>query len=278
MKSRIHFGCTLLTVFLISLFAACSGDDQQNQGTVIRYGYPDFCKEVPPVNTELYPEGMCKYAAAYCVGQDGGLASHEWPKHGSCTTLAQETFYAEILRLAEYVDGLEGSHLIYDNIGGSVELSVVQDAYGGPSMVSLGCDKECNLVTISTCYSVGPDGTVGEREACGNDVLSSGYDNGCQLNNCQKVNIVFSGECDHTGGSTSDLGNKYEGLSGAAPGDFEQYQFAMIWASRYCCDISTDDAAACEYFKDNPEAYGNTHWTVHGLWPNFNPARIGIGK
>ena len=143
-----------------------------------------------------------------------GLGGHEWPKHGTCAAWAdasggargldQASYYASMFDLARR----EGTPDALKNAaGGSIPLRELQDAFGGPKRVALGCTPGCELTQVVTCYAQGagteddPPGPRARADCPCAGVRDSHYDNSCaERHACAEV-IVLSPEQTGCGGS-----------------------------------------------------------------------------
>jgi len=85
------------------------------------------------------------------------LWDHEWNKHGTCSGLAQKTYFTSALS----VDFQLGTpSLITDNVGGSISLSQLETVYNGSPCqqnsackVVVSCQSGSTLSDITTCWS-----------------------------------------------------------------------------------------------------------------------------
>jgi ribonuclease T2 len=126
-----------------------------------------------------------------------GLGEHEWGKHGTCAAwvdtqgqqrgMTQREFYNATFALAERLgtpDALARAS------GSDVNLRELQDAFGGPSKVALGCSRSCELVQVVQCFKRTADGGIGDAEDCPCvGVRDSRYDNSCE-HSCARVSIL----------------------------------------------------------------------------------------
>jgi ribonuclease I len=55
---------------------------------------------------------------------------------------------------------------------------------------------------------------------------------------------------------------------GAPAGVYENYVFAMEWQPQWSQPPYCDETLAANL---SPSAYAATHWSLHGLWPNYDP-------
>ena len=133
-----------------------------------------------------------------------GLGGHEWPKHGTCAAWAdaageargldQASYYASMFDLARR----EGTPDALTNAaGGSIPLRELQDAFGGPKRVALGCTPRCELTQVVTCYAQGagteddPAGPRARADCPCAGVRDSHYDNSCaERHACAEVTVL----------------------------------------------------------------------------------------
>ena len=140
-----------------------------------------------------------------------GLGAHEWPKHGTCAAwgadaggasgLTQEAYYAAMFALA----AKEGTPdaLVAAAGGDATPLRALQDLFGGPKRVALGCTPSCELVQVVTCYDRGGEGggpgAAAECPCVG--VRDSHYDNSCaEAHACAAVKVLSPEETGCDGG------------------------------------------------------------------------------
>jgi len=142
------------------------------------------CAPPAPVPPDLAP-----LAPAYVSGT---LATHEWSKHGSCTSLAAGDYFAAELaaiRMIPHRDALTA--------GRDMPRSELAHAFGIPAeAVVLGCDDHCRLTQVGFCMAKDAhDRPTGPR-ACSDNVTTSDYDNGCVTRHCDRVAIQAPASCD----------------------------------------------------------------------------------
>lgn len=61
-----------------------------------------------------------------------------------------------------------------------------------------------------------------------------------------------------------------QGIGGYPPNDFDLYCLAQTWAPQFCCGSAGSGEDQC---KNIDNSWGATHFTLHGLWPQFAEAR-----
>jgi len=130
-----------------------------------------------------------------------GLGAHEWSKHGTCAAwvdahgrtpgYTQRTFYDATFALAESLGTPEALRVA---TGSDVSLVDLQDMFGGPTKVALGCTHKCELVQAVQCFERAANGTVGIAMDCPCvGVRDSRYDNSC-AHSCKRVRILSPGQ------------------------------------------------------------------------------------
>jgi len=107
----------------------------------------------------------------------GGLAKHEWKKHGTCTGLMPSAYFAEALRALSLLPGDRGTpEMITANVGGTVPASALRRTYA--KRVAIMTDRACEISEITSCFSKLPDGRVGPQIDCPDHVMK-GRDTSC---------------------------------------------------------------------------------------------------
>lgn len=101
-------------------------------------GWNDMTTYWPDIN---FSENDSRYGAFW---------EHEWIKHGTCTGLDQYTYFTTTLNMLKYK--FITPKVISENIGLSVQKSVLIDALGGLNYVSLQCESEKHLSGVYTCW------------------------------------------------------------------------------------------------------------------------------
>lgn len=149
---------------------------------------PGFC--VPSTGT--LPEEFAELAPGYLT--DGhSLAKREWPKHGSCTGFSASEYFEVARRAMVSMHDRGTPSLIVDNVGESVPLADLQEAFSPPGSAAFSCDGGCNLAEVYTCWSKDKAGGPGELEKCPRLVSSSTYNNSCVTRRCEEVHIEEPG-------------------------------------------------------------------------------------
>ena len=160
--------------------------------------------EISPTNcaakARLIQEGMpreyidiapsyAKWNAEAHRAEVSGLARHEWTKHGTCSGLTPESYFAEALRAFKLLPGDRGTPaLITANVGGSVSAVALRLSYA--KRVAIKADRACQLTEVSTCWSKLPDGRLGPQMDCPEDVMKRR-----DTPSCSALRINQLGQC-----------------------------------------------------------------------------------
>lgn len=141
-----------------------------------------------------YPQ-FCSPPGKDAAGLDGREA-HEYKKHGTCTSLGLDRYFAEESRVAEgeEYDGLRDLLAEAASSKEPLSLGEVLAALGGERRAAIMTDKFCRLAEITTCYRKAKDGSVGERIDCPDHILGSNR-NAAVLEGCQAVHLDPAGSC-----------------------------------------------------------------------------------
>lgn len=114
---------------------------------------------------------------------------HEWVKHGTCSGLSPDAYFAEALNALRFLPGDRGTPaLISGNVGGEVSAAQLRSEYG--RRVAIRADKHCRLSEVTSCFAKGPNGTVGPQIDCPSHVMG-GRDSG----HCSRFVINELGKC-----------------------------------------------------------------------------------
>jgi ribonuclease T2 len=172
--------------------------DEQSRG--LSRAWPQFCgvyahcehaEDATCAPDVAVPPELAQLAPAY-VGD--GLATHEWSKHGSCTSLPAAGYFAAELaaiRMIPNADALQPS------IGKDLARDDLQRAFGvPPESVVLGCDAHCRLTQVGFCLAKDGHDNPTAPTPCTQNVTTSDYDNGCVVHGCARVAIQAAGSCD----------------------------------------------------------------------------------
>jgi ribonuclease I len=99
--------------------------------------FPEKCEAAKKLLPNFLPReyidvapSFTTYDAALRQATVGGLAKHEWSKHGTCTGLAPDQYFAEALRAFELLPGNRGTpSILSENVGGAVGAPALRAAY-----------------------------------------------------------------------------------------------------------------------------------------------------
>eukprot|EP00308_Calcidiscus_leptoporus_P012963 CAMPEP_0119363654 /NCGR_PEP_ID=MMETSP1334-20130426/10570_1 /TAXON_ID=127549 /ORGANISM="Calcidiscus leptoporus, Strain RCC1130" /LENGTH=223 /DNA_ID=CAMNT_0007379159 /DNA_START=114 /DNA_END=785 /DNA_ORIENTATION=- len=157
--------------------------------------FPAHCQSKVKLLTSQLPREYIDLAPAFTRwnmekhhAEVGPLARHEWIKHGTCSGLSAEGYFAEALRAMLTLPGDRGTpRAIADHVGGEVPTSVVRNEYG--KRVALRTDKQCGLSEVTSCWRKQADGTVGQQVDCPEHVIR-GRDT-----KCASLRINQFGQC-----------------------------------------------------------------------------------
>ena len=160
------------------------------------HAWPQFCGGFAHCETTedascapgvAVPPALAALAPAYV---DGTLATHEWSKHGSCTSMTPKDFFAAELAAIHSIPHDATPETVRAAAGHDMARDELQRAFGvAPETVVLGCTATCELTQVAFC--VGKD----ERDRptfptpCTRSVTSSDYDNGCIVRSCERIRI-----------------------------------------------------------------------------------------
>jgi len=148
---------------------------------------PSFCDPSQDVYNK-FNDAWTKYAPGY-VYDDHFLANHEWPKHGSCANLTIDTYFGTSINMTLSVGTPQ---LVLDNVGKSVSQKLLQNGFKFATGVQ--CDSSGRLTGIISCFPNNYDNNLpGQQVDCGNDVMSSSYDNSCS--SYDNIYIASSDKC-----------------------------------------------------------------------------------
>ena len=119
----------------------------------------------------------------------GGLAKHEWKKHGTCTGLSPSGYFDEALRALALLPGERGTPaLIKSSVGGVVDAGALRASYA--KRVAVKADQQCSLSEMTVCFAKQPDGRVGPQIDCPDHVMK-----GRDTPACARLRIGQLGSC-----------------------------------------------------------------------------------
>jgi ribonuclease T2 len=139
------------------------------------------------------PGELARLAPGYV---SGSLATHEWSKHGSCTTLSAAEYFTAELAAIRAIPGEATPDALRDAIGHDIARDDLQRAFGvPPESVVLGCDPHCRLTQVGFCFAHDARDRPTTSIACTANIRTSDYDNGCAVRACERVAVQAAGAC-----------------------------------------------------------------------------------
>ncbi|MFT3698694.1 MAG: hypothetical protein QM831_36445 [Kofleriaceae bacterium] len=134
------------------------------------------CAPTAPVPTEL-----AAFAPAYV---NGTLATHEWSKHGSCTSMQPAAYFQAELAAIKSIPhrDLQPGEMAREDLVKSFGIA--------PESVVLGCNASCELQQVAFCIAKNDGDQPTTPTPCTTSVTSSDYDNGCAVKHCDKVKLA----------------------------------------------------------------------------------------
>ena len=174
--------------------------DEQSRGKP--RAWPQFCgayahceqaEDATCAPEVAVPPELARLAPAYA----SGLATHEWSKHGSCTSLPAASYFAAELAAIHAVPSDATPDALRAAIGKDLARDDLQRAFGiPPESVVLGCDTNCRLTQVGFCFAKDAHDNPTVPTPCTQNVTTSDYDNGCVVRGCARVAIQAAGACD----------------------------------------------------------------------------------
>jgi ribonuclease T2 len=157
-------------------------------------GHDATCEPDP----STIPGEMRELGPGY-VGDHAFLATHEWPKHGSCTGMTSSAYFRAALDAMKSLPGEGTPDKLRAAIGADVAADELVRGFGVPAdSVLLGCDAHCRLQQISFCLAHDASGKPTTPIACPVNTTNSRYDNGCVTRRCERIAITETGACGAT--------------------------------------------------------------------------------
>lgn len=138
-------------------------------------GYPSFCTDVD--FDAKYPEAvgmdtMTKYwpnvQAQEGTSSYDDFWEHEWTKHGTCSTLDEQTYFQTAI---DTIEKYGTPSIVTENVGGTLSADDIRNAFGGKQRVALKCSNNKYLVGAYTCWSQ-KNGIPQAQIDCNNEVVS----------------------------------------------------------------------------------------------------------
>jgi ribonuclease T2 len=140
------------------------------------------------------PADLAQLAPDY-VGS-GTLATHEWSKHGSCTTLSAAGYFGAELAAIRSIHLDVTPDAVRAAAGKDLARADLLNAFGIPTAsVVLGCDAQCHLTQVGFCIAKDAHDNPTTPVPCTQNVTTSEYDNGCVTRGCDRVAIPTAGAC-----------------------------------------------------------------------------------
>jgi ribonuclease T2 len=133
------------------------------------------------------PAELGALAPAYLTGD---LATHEWSKHGSCTTLSAGDYFSAEVAAIRSLPGNGTPDALRGAAGHDLARTDLARAFGIPAgSVVLGCDAQCRLTQVGFCIAKDAADHPTTPTPCTASVTTSDYDNGCVTRGCDRVAI-----------------------------------------------------------------------------------------
>jgi len=152
------------------------------------YSWPQFCKNAtydftdcdPAVNKTTPAPEFCDmssgvatrmarvWAERYPSHRWGGLAAHEWAKHGSCTGSDQLAYFQLVDDLVSPLAGGAGGALVSASVGENVSFARLSAAFAadaGQHAAALGCTPDCALSDVWLNYDIAAKAFVDASDA-----------------------------------------------------------------------------------------------------------------
>ena len=139
-----------------------------------------------------YPSN-CEYTGKASAPK--GRMRHEWEKHGTCTGLNSDGYFAEEDRIFNEDVILDVREQFDEVNGGTLPLGSILSTLGGERRVAIMTDKFCRLTEITTCWAKNADGTVGAQVDCPDHVLGSSRNSAATKGHCGKVYLDEANTC-----------------------------------------------------------------------------------
>ena len=173
--------------------------------------YPQYCGAYASCGTDPTPEcnpdpasippAMHTYGPGYLADQRF-LANHEWPKHGSCTSLAPGPFFAAALGTRAVWPSHDWTpELVRQNVGGKVATTALAAAWrttvgadAPDGSVLLRCDQGCHLAEVSICFAHDAGEIPTTPIVCPSSAATGGQ-NTCVPRRCSEVELTRADEC-----------------------------------------------------------------------------------
>eukprot|EP00962_Isochrysis_galbana_P028127 scaffold8866_cov96-Isochrysis_galbana.AAC.2 len=144
--------------------------------------------QLPREYVDLAPS-FTKWNPAAHRAEVGDLAKHEWKKHGTCSGLGPDAYFAAALEAMKRLPGDRGTPpAITAHVGGQVDAAQLRAQYS--RRVAVRGDGACRLSEVTSCWAKGPGGAVGPQVDCPAHVMA-----GRDSPRCSTFLINALGEC-----------------------------------------------------------------------------------
>ena len=158
--------------------------------------FPSNCAAKAQLVHEAMPREFVDIAPSFATwnaearrAEVGGLAKHEWKKHGTCSGLRPDGYWNEVLRAFKQLPGDRGTpQLLTNSVGASVDAAALRSAYS--RRVAVRADRMCQLSEVTSCFAKQPDGSVGPQVDCPAHVMK-----GRDSPECATFRITQLGQC-----------------------------------------------------------------------------------
>ena len=185
----------------------------QNDGS----DYPASCNGSPgcatsavcPLNTQHLDEALRNELDAKWMPGYPNLADHEWKKHGTCSGLDQNDYFAAVVSVAAKVPAQQ---IPADKLGQDVDLSELRTWWGEPRAAFL-CDRRQGkqfLAGVRTCWERDDAMKPGDRFECPSNIGDT-----CSAN--KKVRLTQAKNLVDVGTSPGGSGGKGCNKPGQGP-------------------------------------------------------------
>ncbi|DAZ94972.1 TPA: hypothetical protein N0F65_000067, partial [Lagenidium giganteum] len=202
---------------------------------------------------------------------------HEWDVHGTCSGLDQATFFKVVVDLLRTETAMTPD-VIQNNVGRSVSTDDVRAAFGGSEYVVLRCNGK-ELAEVRTCWAKDNQNLPTSQVQCSDQVQSQDSCRGAtvfirstpshaRLAMLRTALLLVAAACglgaaeNHRQLGVQQIAPQYQ------PGVFDFYVLALSWQPRFCKG-NLNKYPGCR----TPQEYWQSHFTLHGLWPEFTSAK-----
>jgi len=156
---------------------------------------PSFCESKGVLKVHgLWPSSRSTKAPTFCKSDSISLVDrpkrkmskreeHQWAKHGTCSTLAEASYFAEERRLARSPE----SQRLQSMVNAKQTVISIDDvlAAAPKNAIAVKATSDCRLEEITMCYSKGPGNLPGSLVPCPQHVLQSARNSGARR--CEKL-------------------------------------------------------------------------------------------